>query len=83
MDALANQLGRVPDIGRPVINETNLPGMFDYEVSFAPASASAEPVQDRVSLFTALREQLGITLRPARAPVRVLVIESVSRPTPD
>jgi uncharacterized protein (TIGR03435 family) len=39
------------------------------------------PVGDGVSLFTALEEQLGLKLRPVRAPVSVLVIDRVERPT--
>jgi uncharacterized protein (TIGR03435 family) len=32
------------------------------------------------SLFPALREQLGLTLEDARAPVQVMVIDAVDRP---
>jgi uncharacterized protein (TIGR03435 family) len=35
------------------------------------------------SLFTAVREQLGLRLDPRRAPIPVLVIDSVQPPTPD
>ena len=35
------------------------------------------------ALLTAIREQLGLRLESTRAPVEVLVIESVERPTPD
>ena len=35
------------------------------------------------ALLTALREQLGLRLESTRAPVEVLVIDSVERPTPD
>jgi len=84
MEALANQLGRLAEISRPVINATNLPGSFDYELSFAPANAAADAGgQERASIFTALQEQLGLTLRPSTAPVNVLIIEDASRPAPD
>ena len=34
-------------------------------------------------LFTAIREQLGLKVDPDTAPIEVLVIDSVQRPTPD
>jgi uncharacterized protein (TIGR03435 family) len=36
-----------------------------------------------VSLFTAVQEQLGLKLESTRAPLEVLVIDSVERPTPN
>jgi hypothetical protein len=36
---------------------------------------------DAVSIFTALQEQLGMKLEPARGPVDVLVIDGVAPPS--
>jgi len=36
---------------------------------------------DAVSIFTALQEQLGIKLEPARGPVDVLIIDGVAPPS--
>ena len=65
----------------------------DDEVFLPPGAATAAllasfptpPVRDRSgpSLFTALQEQLGLRLRPQRVPIEVLVIDSVSHPTPN
>jgi uncharacterized protein (TIGR03435 family) len=35
----------------------------------------------RASLFKALREQVGLTLDPQNAPIEVLVIDHVERPS--
>lgn len=50
-----------------------------------PQADNLSPAVDRTgtSLFTAVREQLGLRLDASRAPVEVLVIDSIERPTPD
>jgi uncharacterized protein (TIGR03435 family) len=79
---------------RIVIDRTGLEGNFDIDLTFtperlpqgppppgAPALPSFDP--NGPSLFTALQEQLGLKLESERAPVEVLVIDHVERPTPD
>ena len=66
-------------VGRPVIDNTGLAGGFDYDLRWAPEQAA--PDAGMPSIFTALEEQLGLTLVPATGSVQVLVIEAVSQPT--
>ena len=69
---------------RVVVDRTGLQGRFDWDMQWTPevltAGAAAAPP---VSLFTALREQLGLRLQAQRAPIDVLVIERAERPSPD
>lgn len=77
--------------GRPVLDRTGLTGPFDidleYDVSslrpLRPAGSSVELPHAAPSIFTAMREQLGLSLESVTAPVDHIVIERVDRPTPD
>ena len=80
MALLAQQLGRYAGVGRPVFDATSLTGQFEWELKWTPDSPNGIP-SDGVSIFTALQEQLGVRLEPSRAPIDVLVIDSVTAPT--
>ena len=71
---------RITGIDRPVLDRTSLTGNYGFQLKFAPAQA-INPDPDRAPLHLALEEQLGIKLEGTRAPVDVLVIDSVERPT--
>ncbi|MGH9240996.1 MAG: TIGR03435 family protein [Vicinamibacterales bacterium] len=78
MQQLALQLASIA--GRTVVDETGLAGAgFDYELRWSPDPASP----DGPSIFTAIEEQLGLELVPKSGPVEVLVIDSISEPTPN
>jgi hypothetical protein len=49
----------------------------------AKAPEKTPPVDDAPTLFDAVQQQLGLKLQSERAPVDVLVIDSVEPPTPD
>ena len=66
--------------GRPVVDRTGLTGRFDFTLNWAPEGSTDT---EAPSIFTAVQEQLGLKLEPARGPVDVLVIDSVERPMPD
>jgi uncharacterized protein (TIGR03435 family) len=89
------QLGRALGmmLQQPVIDRTGLSGGWDFDLKFSPEGlpgipmgppGSAGPIdQNSPNLFTALREQLGLRLESRRAPATVVVIDSISPPTPD
>jgi uncharacterized protein (TIGR03435 family) len=67
--------------GRPVADETGIRGSYDIKVEYAP---DMEADSSLPSLFTALKETLGLELKPKKIPVQVLVIDHVERvPTPN
>jgi uncharacterized protein (TIGR03435 family) len=74
MSYLATMLQRVN--GLPVADETGITGSYDIKLEFAP-----ELDQDSTlpSLFTALRETLGLELKAQKIPQQVLVIDHIDR----
>jgi uncharacterized protein (TIGR03435 family) len=74
-------------IDRVVVDKTGLPGTWNVELEYTPEqmpnATTGVPPTDSPSLFTALQEQLGLKLQPARGLVEVLVIDSIERPTED
>jgi len=65
-------------LGREVEDRTGLSGIFDFTLEWAPDSDSAN-VTGRPSIFTAVREQLGLELLAHKGPVEVLVIDQIQR----
>jgi len=78
MTSIAEELSLIT--GRVVVDRTNLADRYDLKLEWtaddAPASDNSAP-----SLFTAIQEQLGLKLEPAKEPVPVLVIDHVDLPT--
>jgi uncharacterized protein (TIGR03435 family) len=78
-------------LGRPVIDRTGLGGIYDLSLKWDDApiadggllglDAPAAPENDRGSIFTAIQDQLGLRLESQRAPVDVIVIDQVERPS--
>lgn len=64
--------------GRPVIDRTGLDGQFSFTLDFVPDTAAEA---DLPGLITAVQEQLGLRLEPAKAPIDVLVIDEAARPS--
>ena len=91
MAAFAANLSRnyTSDLGRTVIEKTGLTGTFDVHLTWSndpltgPAAPGTGTPPDLAgpSLFTALKEQLGLRLESAKGPVEVLVIDHIESPS--
>jgi uncharacterized protein (TIGR03435 family) len=73
---------------RPVIDKTGLKGFYDFTLSFLPELPPGYDVNklppgmaDWPSLFTALKEQLGLRLEAQRGPAEIYVIEHAEKPS--
>jgi uncharacterized protein (TIGR03435 family) len=78
---LAGYLSGIPAVDRHVTDRTGLTARYDFRLEYSPAFL--EPGGTGPSLFTALTEQLGLTLQAETVPLPVLIIDSVQKPTPD
>jgi uncharacterized protein (TIGR03435 family) len=78
MARIAGVLG-MPD-GRVIVDKTGLTGNYEFTLRYTllPNASADLPL-----LFTALEDQLGLKLVPDRAPLPVLVIDRIERPTAD
>jgi uncharacterized protein (TIGR03435 family) len=79
MEQLARQLSFTA--GRPVVDRTNLAGYYVYTLDWFPADRIAPPELDVLSMFDALREQLGLKLESGKGPVEKLLIEHAEKPS--
>jgi len=77
-----------PDLGRKVVDQTGLTGRYTVELHWTPvdtsmSSASASAATDAAgpSIFTAVKEQLGLELKPIKGPLDTIVIDHVEMPT--
>jgi uncharacterized protein (TIGR03435 family) len=72
---------------RPVFDDTGLTGAFDLDLAWSQLvdftrSDAGDPGTGG-SIFTALQEQLGLKLEPARRQIPVVVIDEIRRADPD
>ncbi len=78
-------------LDRPVVDETGIPGKFDISVTFTPDDSQfhghpppvkkADDVEAAPSLFEAIQQKLGLKLEAQKAPVPVVVIDHVEKPS--
>jgi uncharacterized protein (TIGR03435 family) len=82
MEDLAAALQTLMPDEDPVVDQTGLPGRFDFTLKWSSDSASPDP-SAAPDLFTAIQQQLGLKLERVKTPVDVMVIDHIERPSPN
>jgi uncharacterized protein (TIGR03435 family) len=74
------------DESRPVVDQTGLTGYYDFTLSFQPilppdqtADTLPPELRDLPTIFTALRDQLGLKLTPTKGSFDIFVVDRVER----
>jgi uncharacterized protein (TIGR03435 family) len=83
MEYLAGLLSNLVD--RPVVDLTELKGVYDVKLEWADDTAVKPPEQPEglPALFTAIQEQLGLRLDRRKTSVEMFVIDRLDRTPTD
>jgi uncharacterized protein (TIGR03435 family) len=76
-------------LDRPVVDRTGLKGRFDFDLNWTPDDTQYTGIEarrirhsaDAPPLYTAIQEQIGLKLDATKAPVELLVIDHVEKPS--
>jgi uncharacterized protein (TIGR03435 family) len=89
MDYFAFRLAQLLDM--PVVNQTGIKGGYDFKLEYTRdlppgipenAQLNGQPLDTSgPSLVEAMRQQLGLKLEKTRAPVDIIVIDHIEKPT--
>ena len=88
LPVLATYLPSIGDLDRPVIDRTGIQASVDFSLEFTPeaylpenSGVAADPDTPITTFHEALDKQLGLILAPAKAPLDVLIVDHVERPS--
>jgi uncharacterized protein (TIGR03435 family) len=76
-------------VDRQVVDRTGLHGTYDFKLRFAPAPTTSSETDSQPSVDSepdiqdALLQQLGLELRPAKAPIECFVVDHIEKPSPN
>jgi len=76
MGDLAERLSGLAGMDRPVLDHTGIPGAFDITLP----SAARKLLEDNSSIFASVQE-IGLEMKPGRAPVEILVVDRAEKPS--
>ncbi len=75
---LVSWIGHQPELnGRPVLDKTGIETPYDCQMTWSHDGS----VENGEFFFSALQNQIGLKLQPAKDPTEVLVIDAIERPS--
>jgi uncharacterized protein (TIGR03435 family) len=85
---MSNLIGVLSQVaGRKVVDRTGLRGQYDFTLSYVPNRNEGSNVSPTDSLpesvFTAVREQLGLNLEAQKSQVELIVVDHLDRVIPN
>jgi uncharacterized protein (TIGR03435 family) len=88
MALIAATLPTIGNLGRPGVDQTGLSGRFDFTLEWTPerrnpATSDGDISADALgaTFLEALKEQLGLKFQSAKAPMDILVVDHIERPS--
>jgi uncharacterized protein (TIGR03435 family) len=80
MEQLADSVGNVN--GRPIVDRTGLTGTYNIKMEATPEfRIDNNPQPEDISIFAAVQDQLGLKLEPQKAPIDILVVDHIEKPS--
>ncbi len=83
MEMLAGEIQGYFGVNRPVLDQTGLAGAYDIKLEATPESRiNRNPIDPgEISVFDAVRQQLGLRLEARKAALEILVVDHVEKPS--
>ncbi len=66
---------------RPLVDQTGQSGRYDFRLTYSYGDAPSADTDVAPTMFTAIREQLGLKFEPVKTSVGVMVIDHIAKPT--
>ena len=82
---MASTLAGVGNVGRPLLDQTNFSGNIDFVLEWGATAANIpygeefHPDETAPTFISALKEQLGLKLRPQQGPVTFFKVDHIER----
>ncbi len=66
----------------PVVDQTGLSGLYDFTLTWIHDPSGDEAISDNIAnILDALKKQLGLELKRSHAPISILIVDHVERPS--